>query len=445
MGTTAQKLEYLGTTKSQEATMINYGLQDADKITNSTTFRQYVSKIKEAFLEALRTPDTLFTNLPKKSGTGANITLNDTANAPMRITLGATELTQDGTPTPSSPQDIHTISGSNTIKVEGKNLFDESKLELGSIDASTGQNSSSNLEFRTTNYIEVDSSTNYTLSNQNYSTYTHRGIFEYDQNHNYIKRTNDQTISTTTGFTLQTSATTKYVRIRYIVGSTISQIPSNMQLQYEKNSTQTAYTPYTLETKDIDLGDIEYCKIGSYEDVFFKNIETSPYYDENLEVGTWYLKKNIGKVVLDGSNDEQYILANSGSGWYQYNLDNLTCGFSSSDDIRSNKFKNYDRDYIFNNKLTGVTLGATGKIKINFDSSFSMSSVELLRTWLSTNTPLFYYILATPTYTPITGTLAEQLEYVYQKMLSQKGQTNISQINNDLSFNLSVQAIEELE
>ena len=124
MGTTAQKLEYLGTTKSQEATMINYGLQDADKITNSTTFRQYVNKIKEAFLESLRNPDTLFTNLPKKSGTGANITLNDTANAPMRIELGASELSQSGTPTPSSPQDIHTISGSNKVVVEGQNIFD---------------------------------------------------------------------------------------------------------------------------------------------------------------------------------------------------------------------------------------------------------------------------------------------------------------------------------
>jgi hypothetical protein len=57
----------------------------------------------------------------------------------------------------------------------------------------------------------------------------------------------------------------------------------------------------------------------------------------------------------------------------------------------------------------------------------------------------FKYILATPTYTPITGTLAEQLENVYQKMLSQKGQTTISQINDDLSFNMSVQAIEDLE
>ena len=50
MGTTAQKLEYLWTTKSQLKDMINYGL-DENKITSSTTFRDYVSSIKEAFLE----------------------------------------------------------------------------------------------------------------------------------------------------------------------------------------------------------------------------------------------------------------------------------------------------------------------------------------------------------------------------------------------------------
>jgi hypothetical protein len=57
---------------------------------------------------------------------------------------------------------------------------------------------------------------------------------------------------------------------------------------------------------------------------------------------------------------------------------------------------------------------------------------------------IIYFPLATPTYTKITGTLAEQLENVYQKMLSYDNQTNISQINNDLAFNISASAIEEL-
>ena len=52
------------------------------------------STIFEAFLEALRNPDTLFNNLPKTSGSGSNITLNGTAYAPMRITLNPTAISQ---------------------------------------------------------------------------------------------------------------------------------------------------------------------------------------------------------------------------------------------------------------------------------------------------------------------------------------------------------------
>lgn len=119
----SDKLNYLIETKSHLKDMINYGLDDENKITSSTTFRNYVKSVFKAFLESLNNPDTLFTNLPKITGTGSNITLNDTANAPMRIMLNATEITQDGTPTPDSPQDIHTISGDNTLKVNGKNLY----------------------------------------------------------------------------------------------------------------------------------------------------------------------------------------------------------------------------------------------------------------------------------------------------------------------------------
>ena len=110
---TATKLSYLNETKSQLKDMINYGLDDNNKITSSTTFRNYVTSIFNAFLEALRTPDTLFTNLPKKSGTGANITLNDTANAPMRITLGSRELSQ-ATTTGANLQKFSPRTSSNT-------------------------------------------------------------------------------------------------------------------------------------------------------------------------------------------------------------------------------------------------------------------------------------------------------------------------------------------
>lgn len=41
-------------------------------------------------------------------------------------------------------------------------------------------------------------------------------------------------------------------------------------------------------------------------------------------------------------------------------------------------------------------------------------------------------------------TLQSQLEYIYNQMLAYKGQTNISQINNDLPFIIDSTALKDL-
>ena len=56
------------------------------------------------------------------TGTGETITLNNTEEAPMKINLKG-NTSQAGTPTPETPQDIHIVSGDNSINVFDKNLF----------------------------------------------------------------------------------------------------------------------------------------------------------------------------------------------------------------------------------------------------------------------------------------------------------------------------------
>ena len=59
--------------------------------------------------------------------TGTSISANNTKKAKMKLDLlGNTS--QTGTPTPDTPIPINVVSGDNTIKVEGKNLFDISKI-----------------------------------------------------------------------------------------------------------------------------------------------------------------------------------------------------------------------------------------------------------------------------------------------------------------------------
>ena len=71
------------------------------------------------------------------------------------------------------------------------------------------------------------------------------------------------------------------------------------------------------------------------------------------------------------------------------------------------------------------------------------SDVNAFKTWLSTHNTNIYYPYATPTYTKITGTFANQLEALWNSK-SKDGQTNLSQVNNDLSFILNTEALEDL-
>ena len=71
--------------------------------------------------------------------------------------------------------------------------------------------------------------------------------------------------------------------------------------------------------------------------------------------------------------------------------------------------------------------------------SNTANTANLFKTWLSTHNTTVYYVLATPTYTEITDTnLINQLE----ALKSKNETTNISQVANDLPFELSATALE---
>lgn len=119
---------------------------------------------------------------------------------------------------------------------------------------------------------------------------------------------------------------------------------------------------------------LEYCKIGDYKDQIFKNTTNSPYYDNTLLENEWYLKKNIDKID-------------------SYNGETITTSYIST--------------------TGGLDTGAT-----------------------------VYYVLATPQYIHISETdyptLKTELDNLYNNAKSYDGQTNITQTNDDLPFNISV-------
>ena len=162
-------------------------------------------------------------------------------------------------PNPDYPYPVNVVTGDNEVKVEGKNLFD-GIVELGSIQNTTGRNEVSYNTIRSKDYIKVQSSTQYTFNNdKGYHTY----LYEYDENKTILRTTTGPN-STINPMTFTTTATTKYIRFRTYGSNNEDDLTTKVWL-YE-GSTATTYEPYQSQTYPINLGSMELCKIGDYQD-----------------------------------------------------------------------------------------------------------------------------------------------------------------------------------
>ena len=306
-------------------------------------------------------------------------------------------------PNPNYPQNIRVVKGDNTINIIGKNLLDIQYFENGSIDATTGQNTSNNQNGRGNNYISVLPNTTYTLScNKNV---TNIRLSEYKSDKTHIKR---DTVNNTNYITITTTANTYYLRwsLNYDNSTIVTQtIIDNLNLQLEKGSTATTYEPHQEQSYVFYLEDLELCKIGDYQDYIYKSNNT------------WYKYKAIDKVVLDGTEIWQ---KSSNTSLDRFYLDNASLNMIN----RSLGYSNY-----FINSNTAVSdIGKyytnTNQIVINF-STYDTTTLEQFKTWLSTHNTTVYYILETPTSIEITDLdLIEQLNSL-ENAISYNDATNI--------------------
>ena len=167
---------------------------------------------------------------------------------------------------------------------------------------------------------------------------------------------------------------------------------------------------------------IELCKIGTYQDKIYK------------DNGKWYLHKEIGKVVLDGS-ESSWAGGNASTGntnytyAYCFGLDNsigtIRGGYcdkmvSISTPMLVNTYVNTDT----------ICFGDTGTARIRLmvlTSRLSSANIAGVKALLSEKPMTCYYVLATPTNTEITDSeLLEQLESVEQEATFKEGMTNIT-------------------
>lgn len=394
---------------------------------------------------------------------GTSLSINNTKKGKMKVNLlGNTS--QTGTPTPSSPIPVNVVSGDNTIVSTGKNLLDTSKFTsstyLTSIDANTSEINVSppayttfpvifnNLNIQAGNYTiwcEVVSGT-YTGGNLVFvdlsgASYGFEFAFKNDSTH--IKQINlSNGLSQLKIYNPMCSEAVK-LKIWLVKGSYTS-------------STMPTYEPYTSTSYPIHLGEHWLGWIGDYKDGFFKAINGDNTYDnldsatkESLTYGEWYLEKKIGKYtfplltnvvgIYDNTSSETQASKNGTFAVWKWTINNNLSNNTMFHTIAKYEYKsNIDGNTTAQNNLSDNSFcmrqGTNDRIYFRCSEFTGKTGNQIAQELVGT---LLYYVLSSPTYTQITGTLKDELEAVHNAK-SYKGTTNINQINNDLPFNMDV-------
>lgn len=279
MGTISEKLTYLNDTKGLLKNNIN--LTGAG-LTNQTPFRQYATDLKTALLNILNNGiDTLYNNFPKTTGTGTNISLNNTLQAPIRSVInGDTE--QDGEPTPDNPKEIKSVTGLQKVGVCGKNLISTNEFTLHRTNKRT---------------IQIDFATplpagTYTISwkiaSQSGLTSTAPmgwAIYGGSTNLGSLPQIYDGITTTSSTKTTTQQITHLYAYINSSAPSDATITIENLQLEY--GSTATTYEAYQSQEYEINLG---------------KNLLKFPYTESSLtRDGITYTINNDGSIKINGT------------------------------------------------------------------------------------------------------------------------------------------------
>ena len=272
------------------------------------------------------------------------------------------------------------------IDFNGKNMFNKAEaLTYKWLNSNTGKLQNSGDPNVVTPYIEVEVG----------KTYTFSGIGDLQiRVFGYANLTDNKLVTYINNVRDQRTFTAQYPYMRASIGGgdAVSVLDA---IQCEEGDTATSFEPYNT---------IELCKIGNYQDYIYKSGDD------------WYVHKDIGKAVLNGSENWssrtnlsdtlQMTAPITSEGILDGNIQKL-CNYGRY----SNSAYNYggigDFNVLYNTKvfLIGVAAGTT---------------VDSFQTMLSSNNLITYYPLATPTDTKIINeSLISQLNALDRAALPQ--------------------------
>ena len=395
--------------ESVAPTIKMYGALHNPKIINHTTNQAMQIEAELGFTEGAWTT-------PVDAPEGTNVSFEPEREAPIESAKLKGDTYQQTSPNPDYPQDIQVVTGENTVKIRGKNLLYISSVNAtdngvantlgsdGSITCSgtvgSGWNGWTIMPY-VSNSIQAGT---YTLS-IDHAINVGMNITFRDSSNTNIVAANIPVGSTSATVSLPREAA-KYSL--WMNGTTGTAISFTIKAQLVAGSTPDYnYEPYQEQSYEVNLGNIELCKIGTYQDYIYKDGDS------------WKIHKAIGKYVYN--NDL------SGNGITATRVDMLTPALPvapNSTTIGTTASNMYQNSVVNNTGLGGTTALSCIRIMTSIDFADSYNAVKALA---AANNLTIYYLLATPTDTAITNTaLIEQLDALVDgNAVVYEGETNI--------------------
>lgn len=221
------------------------------------------------------------------------------------------------------------------LKSVGKNLFDISKAEIGSLGTTTGADSNNGFPqaFRS-KFIRVKPNTNYYVSGLDATALS--WVFLYDSNKNFLSRTGHNPQSF---ISLTTSSNTCYIRLAHDVFATEKDRDNalnSLPIQIEENTISTSFEEYKESMAYIYDGDgmgnvVEVHSMGDiYDEILdgklYKKINKATFDFSTAVWGSntsgvnidkyWVLSKSLPSDALGGSiADGDFLVDDTGYKW----------------------------------------------------------------------------------------------------------------------------------
>lgn len=284
-------------------------------------------------------------------------------------------------PSPDYPQDIHVVTGEQVVEVHGKNLFNSyalagktlypngNQINIGSDGTITlTGNTSSNGYCRVMNTPLRDFCPKLEVGKIYYLYLSGNNI---TANQIYLSNSDFHWGAGTSRTITQSDLDGDIV----VYGGYNTTTTIKIMITETQDSN---YEPYQSQTYTVDLGSIELCKIGDYQDKIYKSGDD------------WYVHKEFSNYTFDGTEADW---GSDTSGGYFRTRHTLSGVAAGSNRVTAGTISNY---------FTVSTENAYGicfrnQNNIYFYPQSSITTLADFKTWLSSHNTTVYYALATPT------------------------------------------------